>query len=378
MGNNPHPLMRMYREGELEEELSSLSEQVFGFPLTLDRVNGDVQLRVGSPGVSVPPLNRPTHEYSDSVAHLSTLESQGDGVKSFIGLALYVLAGQQQIILIDEPEAFLHQSQAKSLGRWLSHTSKETSRQVVLATHDRDIVLGLLAGDADVSVLRLTREGNTSQVHQLTAEQLSTVWNDAILRYSNILDGLFYATVVICEGDADCRFYAAVLDELIADGKSTARLDDVLFVPSGGKERIPNIARSLMALQVKTFAIVDFDGLRDRTKLRETVESVGGSWSKIETLYADILPVMNQNHGAAWDQAKHQGLTAFPPGESSRTAHLLLSALRQERVLVVPVGEMEDLDRTVDPKSSKWVNAMLAKEGHRTCAEARELIKAID
>jgi hypothetical protein len=46
--------------------------------------------------------------------------------------------------------------------------------------------------------------------------------------------------------------------------------------------------------------------------------------------------------------------------------------------LVVPVGEMEDLDRTVDPKSSKWVNAMLAKEGHRTCAEARELIKAID
>lgn len=215
MGNNPHPLMHLYRDGDLEEELSELSKRVFGFGLSLDRVHGDVRLKVGNVNGPIPPVNHPTLEYSDAVRALATLESQGDGVKSFIGLVLYILAGYQNMIIIDEPEAFLHQAQAKALGRWMAKVSKEAGRQVITATHSKDIVLGLLAASADVTVLRLTRNGNDSHLNQLRPEDLAEVWNDPILRYSNVLDGLFYESVVICEGDADCRFYAAVLDDLV-------------------------------------------------------------------------------------------------------------------------------------------------------------------
>jgi len=377
MRGSAHPLIRVYRDGDLEEALSLLSESLFGFPLTLDRVNGNVLFRVGNTGLTVPPLDHPTLEYSDAVAALPELQSQGDGVKSFIGLALHVKAGHQPMILIDEPEAFLHQSQSKALGRWLAKESVAAERQVILATHDRDIVLGLLSGDAPVTVLRLTREGNDSHLDQLKAEDLATVWDDAILRYSNVLDGLFYGCVVVCEGDADCRFYSAVLDDLASGGATSARPDDVLMVPSGGKGRVANIANALKALKVRLFAIVDFDALRERTVIKQIVESVGGEWDSLEEDYSSLIRVMNPNGGVLWDQAKTQGLAAVPQGDASQQAVRLLGGLSRQRVLVVPVGEMEGFDRTIGGKSSTWVNGMLAKNGHKLSSEARDLVAHI-
>ena len=377
MGHNPHPLARLYREGELEEALSKLSKDVFDMPLTLDRVNGDVRLRVGEVDGPVPPLNRPTRDYSDAVAKLRTLDSQGDGVKSFIGLVLHVMAGDQQIILIDEPEAFLHQSQAKALGRWLAKESQRTQRQVILATHDRNIVLGLLEGNAPLTVLRLTRDANDSHLYQLPAEELSKVWADPVLRYSNVLDGLFHTAVVISEADADCRFYAAVLDDLSESGEASIKPDDVLFVSSGGKDRAPNLAAALKVLSVKTFAIVDFDMLKDRSKLKKLVEGVGGTWGAMDSLYAPMADALNADGGKGWAQGKDKGLTGVPPGAPSQAAQDLIDALHAQRVLLVPVGELEGFDRTIVGEGTLWVNRMLEKQGHKTSVEARKLIKLI-
>ena len=77
-------ISQFFRDGQLEEELSELSRDTFGIPLTLDRVNGDVRFRVDEVDLPVPPLNRPTKEYADSVASLPLLQDQGDGMKSFL------------------------------------------------------------------------------------------------------------------------------------------------------------------------------------------------------------------------------------------------------------------------------------------------------
>ncbi len=377
MRHNPHPLARLYREGELEDSLSKLSQDVFDLSLTLDRVNGDVMLRVGEVTGPVPPLNRPTREYSDNVAKLRPLSTQGDGVKSFIGLALHVMAGDQPMVLIDEPEAFLHQSQAKALGRWLAKESQRTHRQVILATHDRNIVLGLLEGQAPITVLRLTREGSDSRLHQLPADELSSVWADPVLRYSNVLDGLFHSAVVVAEGDADCRYYSAVLDDLYENGNASIKPDDVLFVPSGGKDRAPNVAAVLKTLSVKTFAIVDFDMLRDRAKLKKLVEGVGGAWGSLDSLYIPMANALNASDGKGWADVKDKGLIGVPSGSPSKAAHELLERLATQRVLIVPVGELEGFDRTITGERTIWVNRMLEKQGHKTCAAAKELIKLI-
>ena len=49
------------------------------------------------------------------------------------------------VLLIDEPEAFLHPPQARRLAAALARTAKSLGRQVILATHSTDIIQGALS-----------------------------------------------------------------------------------------------------------------------------------------------------------------------------------------------------------------------------------------
>jgi hypothetical protein len=371
-----HPLARLARDGDYEKELSDLSTETFGLPLLLDRVNGLFQLRVGSCEVETPRIDHPTKEYADAISDLPTLTTQGDGVKSFIGLALHILTGEQSMILIDEPEAFLHQSQARALGKWISNRSRVTGRQVILATHDRNIVLGLLDGQSDLSVVRLSRVGDASILHQLKSDRVREVWADPVLRYSNVLDGLFYPAVVICEADADCRFFAAVLDGL---GERDARFksQDVLFVPSGGKDRIPTMVESLTALNAKTFVIADFDVVDRKNLLSGLIASMQGDWDKVKDDWNTFIDHWNSCGDAAKTTIKSIGVGALPPGDVTQATRRLLDELAKMGILVVPCGAMEGMDRTIREKGTSWVNEMIETRKYLTCETANELISSV-
>lgn len=367
------PLNTLFRNGDLEAELSRLSHEVFGEVLTLDRINGKVQLRVGEPGVPTPPLNHPTLEYAEAVAGLPLLEHQGDGMKAFLGLALNVVAGAQQVLLVDEPEAFLHPAQARALGRWLATEASARDRQLVLATHDRDLVLGLLDAQAEVRLVRVSREGPKTTLHPLSEEQLKGVWDDPVLRYSNVLQGLFHEQVVVCEADADCRFYAAVLDVLATASGRRAVADGTLFVPSGGKGRVSVLASALSSVGVAAYAILDFDVLRERKDLQNILAALGGTWTdRLEEHYKVVVQHVNQKQ--AWGSVKHIGLNGMAPGATYKACEVLLGELAKQRLLVVPVGEMEDFDKSVDGHGSTWVSAMLEADGHSRCEAARRLM----
>ena len=376
-GNSP--LARLFRDGDLEEELGDLALQAFGTSLTLDRTNADVRLRVGRvDGVAVPLVDHPTLEYSNAVAELPSLEQQGDGIKSFLGLALVLMAVDVDLVVVDEPEAFLHPAQSRTLGRWMAREAGKRGLQIMVATHDRDFVLGLVdsADDVSVTVVRVTRNGDETGLRQLTAGDLRTVWSDPVLRYSNVLQGLFYEAVCVCEGDADCRFYAAILDVLADELGARAFADNVMFVPSGGKQRIASLAKPLNSLGVKGIVIADFDVLRDRTMLRGIVDALGAAWSsEMERDYVILANAMNA--GPRWPEAKTQGLAAVPHGAPNAAAARLLDALAEVRVLIVPVGELECFDRTIGLTGAAWVSSMLEANRHRTNDEARAIVRRI-
>jgi len=373
-----HPLARVFRDGSLEQELSDLAQESFNLPLTLDRINGDVRLRVGSVDIPVPPLNRPSLEYANAVRNLPTLDEQGDGIKSFFGLALNVIAGSAQILLIDEPEAFLHPAQARTLGRWLRREAARRNLQVVLATHDKDLLLGLIDSDGDsvVNIVRITREKGLNRFRQLSHDEISAVWKDPVLRYSNVLQGLFHGKVVICESDADCRFYRAVLDQLAGETSRRSIADDILFVPSGGKRRVASMATALTRLGVKTYAIVDFDILRSRSDVIEVVQGIGRQWTdEMGFEYKSMAREVNQSQ--RWNELKHQGLAGLPAGSAFVAGDHLVKMLRECSILVVPVGEMEDFDKSSNLHGAAWVSQMLESRKHESCRDARDLVEAI-
>ncbi|MET3937035.1 AAA family ATPase [Arthrobacter sp. OAP107] len=374
----PSALHQLYVNSELEEELSQLAHKVFGMHLTLDRINFEVTLRVGDVDVEIPPLNRPTKEYADAVMALPTLAEQGDGVKSFIGLALAVVMGGSQILLVDEPEAFLHPGQARALGRWLSEQAKERGLQVIVATHDRDFILGLLNGDAEspVHIIRVVRgDEDASELYELSPGDIKATWDNPVLRYSNILQGLFHSRVVVCEADADCRFFGAVLDQLAEDTGQRKEADDVLFVPAGGKNGVPALAGALGGLGVQTHALLDFDVLREKKDIKAIVESMSHNWAELDDDYRSFFNPMRNEKKV--DLSKKIGLTAVPAGPPTVACDRLINNLHAIGIHIIPVGEMEGFDRTFDRKGSEWVTHALMTDVHKTSQSAKDYVSKV-
>jgi len=274
------PLQELYVDEALEKQLSDAVQRAFATPVTVNRVaGGQIHLHMGRPEESGPPV--PTNKaYRDALQALPLAQNEGDGVRSYIGLLLAITAAQFPAVLIDEPEAFLHPPQARQLGRELARV-RDSETQLVVATHSTDFLQGVLDNPAaDVSVVRLVRDGDVNHASLLATEQLRALWADPILRYSSLLDGLFHRGVVLCESDSDCRFYQATLDALLARENRPAH--DLLFTHTGGKDRLPTAIGALRAIDVAVQVVADFDVLTREALLKEIVEDLGGDWSTVE------------------------------------------------------------------------------------------------
>jgi predicted ATPase len=125
---------------------------------------------------------------------MAPLSLQGHGVRSFVGLYLTLATLPYPIVVVDEPEAFLHPPQARALGLEIARLSARNNTQVILATHSLDLLKGILDYNvATATVIRLTRDGDQNSVSHLSAELINELWADPLLRFSGALDGLFIA-----------------------------------------------------------------------------------------------------------------------------------------------------------------------------------------
>lgn len=399
------PLHVLQDDYKLFEELNRISLEVFRQPLTLDRLSKRVNLRVGDPGVPTPKIDRVTEEYLTALSSLPPLMQQGDGMRSLLGLLVPLVTSAYPIVFIDEPEAFLHPPQAAALGRILGEQAKERGIQVILATHDRNMISGLLASEADVSIVRLNRSvDDETSVHQLNVGDLREIWDDPVLRYSNVLDGLFHRLVVLAEADGDCRFYSAALEESASDLGLPFPPGDVLFVPSGGKAGMSKLARALRAVDVPVAASPDMDLLNDRETLKGLIQSLGGVWAEYErdydlatapfrqprdkVLVSQIISTLNavfadrgdepftaevrgefatqlRAKESPWSDVKQYGELAFK-GEAAQALQRLLSKLEKLGIVLARVGELERFAPALGvAKGAAWLPAALKAGAHK-------------
>jgi ABC-type uncharacterized transport system ATPase subunit len=106
-------------------------------------------------------------------------------VQAFLGMVLTLVARTYDVVLLDEPEAFLHPPQARLLGGIFVELSREGS-QIVVATHSDDFLQGVLTASAEatpVTVARLTRPQPTiNSVAQVSLDSLRKLYEDPLLR----------------------------------------------------------------------------------------------------------------------------------------------------------------------------------------------------
>jgi hypothetical protein len=242
------------------------------------------------------------------------------------------------------------------------------------------------------------------------------LWNDPLLRYSNVLDGLFHQAVVLCEADADCRYYNSVLDSVEVE-ETEARRPQLLITHCGGKHRMPTVVEALRAVSVPVVVIADFDVLREQQPLRGIVENLGGTWSLVEEDWSVVKSALDSDSRApskdyvaeklneliggistptlqkedterirqltraesGWDKAKRAGSAAVPQGQATERMERLLTSLREIGLFVVEVGEMERFVPQVGGHGPGWVNEVHERGLHadEPLTAPRDFVRAV-
>lgn len=399
---------------QFRQKASDEVRSAFGLDLIINWGAGSqVGFHVGQEPEHDGVRDRVSEEYLNELNRLPRLDSEGDGIRSFVGGLLAALCGAHPVLMIDEPEAFLHPPQARRLSAALARSAKELGRQLIIATHSADVVRGALEASQDVSVCsadvvpgareasqevsvcRITRETtlerDVNHASLLESKQLAELWSKPLLRSSAAFDGLFHTGVVVCEADADCRFYEAILRRMETAGRID-RAADLHFVHGAGKGQLATLARAYRSLDTPTAVISDLDLLRNKDEIAEVVHALGANLGETSglfnavhselsssppvTSFNDFLSGMeavldnSRNAGALspedrrtlyglleghadWSQAKQHGISKLRGG-ALRNAKKLLEEWAKVGLFLVPVGELECWWREGPAAKNEW------------------------
>ena len=392
-----HPIHLLY-DDRVELRMSEHFRQAFGDDLILYRAGGSkCHLLVGNRLIPDEGEDRISASYCERLlASTVRLEDQGDGMRSFASVILNLLAPiTPSILLLDEPEAFLHPPQARVLGEIIA-TEKSNRAQLFVATHSPDVLHGLIdVAPEHLRVLRIQRDGNVNRVKELDKDLVSKISADPLMKYSGVMSGVFHQRVVICEADSDCMFYSSILDVPEVHG---SRTPDVLFVHGNGKHRMAALAETLVALDVPVDVVADIDVLRENAVLERLVHALGGDWARIQPLAHSVRNAIEQHRArltagdikdkvdtifesvprteefprakrseieaifrevSLWDTVKRAGDAAIPRGQPTQQFQGLQALCKEIGLWIVPVGELEGFCKSVSGKGPAWVQQVI-------------------
>ena len=391
-----HPI-HMLLNDTIEEKMSGYFRKAFGDDLILFRTGGKhMPLLVGHRLRPTTGEDRVSHTYCERLLKSTVpLHEQGDGMRSFASVILHILAPiTPSVLLLDEPEAFLHPSQARLLGEIIAR-EKSPRAQLFLATHSPDVLDGLIGlSPKKLRVVRIQRDGIVNRIKELDKALIQEISVDPLMKYSSVMSGVFHERVIICESDTDCMFYGAIID---LPGVYGNRHPDVLFVHANGKDRMATLARILVALDVTVDVVADIDILREEAKFRRVVESLGGDWSEIQLPSQVVRSAVSQQKpslgiaevgtnirqilddsldqlalsalrscindvfrkASPWDTIKRSGASGLPAGDATQRFKELQNLCNRIGLWIVPVGEVEGFCKSVGNHGPKWAQRVV-------------------
>lgn len=399
-----HPIHTVFADDALESRLSAWFRRAFDEDLVLDRGRGNSwPFVVGQIPPREPHEDRASKSYVARLrAACTDLDKNGDGMRAFAGVILHLLApSAPSVLLLDEPEAFLHPPQARLLGELIARERRPES-QLFVATHSADVLEGLLsAAPRNLRIIRLERAGDVNLARELNSVETAKIAADPLLRFSSVLSGLFHRRVILCESDADCLFYKTLLHTRAV---SSDQHPDVHFVHGGGKDRLPALASVLRDLGVRVDVIADMDALARVEFVQSLVDAVGGDWRavqkdveglhkaiennappKLDDLKEQIRAALNDvssgdnivgklkkkiedifRFSSPWNKVKRIGVTAIPRGQATEQFNRIDREFRRWGLWLVQVGELEGFCRTIGGKGPPWVQKVLEEHDPET------------
>jgi hypothetical protein len=358
-----HPtnhLGALYRDDEARARIREITREAFGLYFVIDPSGTHYSVRMSErepmdvdEEQAGDDRTRAFHGRAHDVAELS------DGIRAYTGLTAAVLSADYRIMLVDEPEAFLHPPLTRRLGKRLTELASERGANVLAATHSPDFVMGCVQSGQRINIVRLTYRRGVPSARLLPPDKLATMMRDPLLRSTGVLGALFHEGAVVCEADADRVFYAEINERLLTAGAPGA--SGCVFLNAQNKQTIRRIIRPLREMGLPAAAVLDLDILKGREDFRDVLsaafvpEVFWGPWEETRRLLDQKMS--NQEY-------KDGGLPRLHGGVRE-AGERLLEDLAAYGVFVVPVGELECWlpELEVGGHGPDWLTRVFARMG---------------
>jgi hypothetical protein len=281
--------------------------------------------------------------HSEAVAYHAAalpIEQASDGVKAFTGIITEIIAGDPQIMLIDEPEAFLHPALAYTLGKEISLASAGSRKRLFVSTHSSSFVMGCIQSGTPVNIVRLTYRRNVATARLLPSRDILRLMRNPLLRSTGVLNGLFYEFVIVTESDADRAFYQEVNERLLRF-KPELGIPNCLFLNAQNKQTVRTIIRPLRELGIPAAGVVDIDVLKEGGSVWTDFLSSGFVPEMEQQPLGSLRAAVLQKFTATGKDMKRDGGIDLLSASEREAASNLFDKLAQYGLFVVRRGELE-------------------------------------
>jgi predicted ATPase len=357
-----HHLASLWRDHEARQRIRDITEDAFGLSFVIDRTTDREWFRIRM--AERPPLDAAEEQADDdrAMAFLNRahdIAELSDGVRAFTGLTAAVMSADYRIMLVDEPEAFLHPPLTRKLGKRLTQLAGERDANVLASTHSPEFLMGCVQSGQRVNVVRLTWRGGVATARLLSADKLTTMMRDPLLRSTGVLGALFHEGAVICEADADRVFYAEINERLLAARAGGS--DSTLFLNAQNKQTIRRMVRPLREMGIPAVAVVDLDLLKGREDFRDLLKATFVPQVFWDPWEEQRLRLQQKLRGEDW---KGGGIYRTPR-EVRALGEQLLGACAEYGLFIVPAGELECWlpELEAGGHGPEWLTAVFHKMG---------------
>ena len=231
------------------------------------------------------------------------------------------------------------------LGQLIASFAKKKNKQIILTTHDSDLLRGIIEGYKKATVIRIDAGRNVNYVQSEKIRQTTAL---------ETLQSAFSDYAIITEGIQDAYVYEGAITHNNFFGKTALQ-----FVPANGKENVSNDFYFYQALGIKFAAIYDYDVLFNTKKrngrkkehtLKKAIQQLKIDPTEKNHIFQKIDDItdFSKNH-----TDKKHGLRCKELSEEEKARIKdLLQTLTHYGIFVCPFGELEDWVKTTKQKST--------------------------
>nr|WP_250647606.1 AAA family ATPase [Sessilibacter corallicola] len=359
-------LSALFRDDEKRREVRRIVHDAFNLHFVIDPTDlGKLKVRLSESAPASEMEERGVH--SEAVqfhSRAKKIDELSDGVKAFTGIVLELVAGDPMVLLVDEPEAFLHPSLSYKLGKEVSVTAASQNKNIFVSTHSSNFIMGCVQSGVPINIVRLTYSQGDATARLLPNDNLLKLMRNPLLRSTSVVDGLFYEAVIVTESDADRAFYQEINDRLLKYSPDNG-ISSCLFINAQNKQTVHQIIKPLRELGIPAAAIVDVDILKEGGQVWSNFLSSGFIPQISQTPLGSIRQSIKQKFTDESIDMKRDGGISALPAEEKEAAQNLLQQLADYGLFVVPDGELESWLKPLEASGHgpKWLVEIFEKMG---------------